>query len=165
MIMLTGMLAGTASTKPLCNTMLLSSVRESLGGEGTDMLFDDPLTTGIAVYVGGFILLTMFESFIAPSLGLPSTLPTEHNQLTREELAIPFVTPITCDNTLPLPPLETLRDKEHHRVGRRVIRQSIVTQYIQCRPDEFKKKKGKCELSEPWSQYYGEDIVIFKKKS
>jgi hypothetical protein len=66
---------------------------------------------------------------------------------------------------LPLPTLATLRTMERHRVGRRSSQETIITQYIRCKQDDFKKNDGVCELSQSWSEYYGEDIVVFKVKT
>lgn len=119
--------------------------------------------TGAACYLGSLALLTAWESVAVPRLKLNGILPDVPilpGQLTERELRLPWILPITADQSIPLPDIDSLRDKERHHVGKI----EKVSQVISIPSERTSIIKGKREVSEEWSSYYGTLICIEKRK-
>lgn len=117
----------------------------------------DPLLFGVVVYAGSFAALSLWETFVVPRFNLDSTLP-ETGSLTRSEKEVPFVTPWTADLPVPPPPYERLDTPF------RVAKRGDVGQFIVSAPDGCPTKDGVAELNEEWTKYYGDPVLIFKRK-
>ena len=126
-----------------------------------DVDLHSPLVTGIIFYVTGYAALSVWEEFVVPQLKLRSILPDVplvDGQLTEKERTEPWITPLTADQTLPLPTLEMLRTKDHHRIGRR----EGVTQYITT-DEKLTRIRGVQEEVEAWNDFYGVPITVYKE--
>lgn len=120
---------------------------------------DSPLSTGVAFYVTGFLLLTAWESVVVPNLQLRSILPDIPflpGQFTQKEKAVSWITPLTLQT--PPPTKEMLKKHGSYMVGSR----DEVRQFITLETKDI--HKGVCEVSREWSEYYKDDVTIFKER-
>ena len=125
-------------------------------------LLDSPLSTGIAFYITGFLLLTAWENAVVPALQLRSILPDIPllpGQLTQTEKAVAWITPLTANLQTPPPTKETLKKRGNHMVGSR----GDVRQFITLETRDI--QKGVCEVSREWSEYYKDTVTIFKERT
>ena len=124
--------------------------------------FSDPLVTGVVFYVSSLFFLTAWEKWIVPTLKLDSILPSSTlllpGDLTKRERESPFVTPLTSRMSTPPPDLETLVKERKYLVGK----VGSVRHFITCEKRDV--VKGCSGVSEEWSEYYGEEIYVYKER-
>jgi len=133
--------------------------------EGSSFLsqFDNsPLVTGLFFYIGGFAFLTIWESFVVPVLQLNSILPDIPligGQLTQKEKAVPWITPLTANLQTPPPNNKELKIRGKYIIGV----QGEVQQFITLEKKDL--QKGVYEYSKEWSEYYKDEVFVFKKRA
>ena len=120
-----------------------------------------PWLVGVGVYVVGFAALTAWEELVVPTFGLRSITPDAPlglRQFSREERAVPFLTPWTADLPVPPPPYERLETP--FCVG------SLggVQQFIAKTEAEIHEVEGVVEKSQAWTEHYGADVIIYKQR-
>lgn len=134
----------------------VSPMLNTLSGVHVD---GSPLTTGVVLYLGGFLLLTAWERFAVPALKLNSILPDVPllpGDLREQEKRIPWITPATLRTSVPPPTKDELRKRRSFFVGNTDTLSQFIT--LESR-DLF---PGACERSPEWSEYYEEDVCIYK---
>jgi hypothetical protein len=122
---------------------------------------NSPLFTGIVFYVVGFAALTAWENIVVPTLQLNSILPDiplRPGELTQQEKAVEWLTPYTASLQTPPPDKEDLKTRGKHPLGKR----GDVRQFITLETKEI--RKGVCEVSPEWSEYYDDEVTIFKDR-
>lgn len=126
-----------------------------------EQVASSPALFGAAVYVSSFAALTAWEAMAVPWLkrrGVMPDVPMLPGMLTEGEKMVPFATPLTAIPYPPLPSLEELQDGRRHLVhtsGR-------VTQHIYTMSGDVSLRDEVREVSDEFSAYYGEDVVIEK---
>lgn len=148
------------SSSPFGNAVADASLPQlSLPEFPTDV---EPWVVGVGIYVVGFAALTAWEEVVAPTFGLHSITPDAPlglRQFSREERAVPFLTPWTADLPVPPPPYERL--EAPFCVGRRgAVKQFIV----KGEADDFQEVEGVVEKSQAWTEHYGADVTIYKRR-
>lgn len=119
----------------------------------------DPVVTGILCYATGLTLLTIWETYVVPTMNLNSILPKaplKKGQFTKEEREIAWITPELC--AFSPPHKADLLSRGKYVVGCRDDVRQIITL------EKRKLCRGVCDVSEQWSDYYGDDIFIFKER-
>ncbi len=99
--------------------------------------------------------LTLWELAISPALkrrGLIADRPLVQGYLTEAQKEIHWLTPLTCDDKVPLPTLDDL-DKADYCVGR----VDDVYQFITTSTGSRER------VSPEFSLYYGTDVYIYKE--
>lgn len=128
----------------------------------TEMLDQTSAEVGLTVYAVGMGSLFLWETFAVPGLKVRGIIPDEPlvpGALTEREKRAPWIKPLTYNSAAPVPSEDDLASKEHHYVGT----QEWVPQYITFR-DTARIQAGVCEKSDEWSDLYGKDVYIFKRK-
>ena len=121
-----------------------------------------PLLTGLVLYAGGLIGLTVWESLVVPRLKLNSILPDVPllpGQFTEAERAVPWKTPWTSDLPIPPPTYKDLKLRKEFMIGK----EDNVGQFI-TNVSLKRQIVGVMESSEEWSEYYHHPISIFKRR-
>ena len=116
-------------------------------------LVDDPVNTGVTVYLVSLVALTLYDAWRRPA----------SETWTAKERDVPWITPLTADLPIPPPTLKKLADMDGFRVGRR----EGVVQFIRV-DDETRtasRVPGVREASPEWSRFYNSSIEIFKSKT
>ena len=116
---------------------------------------DDTIKQGICVYLVGLTALTAWEELVVPYFGLTDRA----NAFTQQERDIEWITPMTADTPVPLPTLESLRTRERQYVGKR----DGIPQFIALDVSQ-PVVPGVCEIDATWSEFYDDDVYIFKQK-
>jgi len=119
-----------------------------------------------AVFMYG---LEWWDEKILPELqekGIMPRIPGEPVKLTKEDRALPYLTPTTADHAVPLPAYTALADA-CHRIG---VTGNNVAQYI-CTQDnrdesnkDFSDSFGECIISDEFTDFYGDATLICKRK-
>lgn len=116
---------------------------------------------GMVCYLGGLAGLTLWEDRVAPRLkkqGIIPDVPLIEGDITEAQRDLKWMTPLTCDQHLPLPSLEMLREKGVHRIG------SIggIHQMITLAPP--KTYPLQVTTSPEWSSHYNTTVYIYKQR-
>eukprot|EP00965_Chrysotila_dentata_P224108 6193987-Pleurochrysis_carterae.AAC.1 len=139
------------------------------------------LITGAIVYGVSMIALSYWEDHILPDLQERGIMPRitkgyeEKARMLKSEKLLPWLTPLTADQSVPLPVYADL-EKSCHHVGRaartltlpthgRIRRRNgDVHQYI-CAAENYKPDKLiDCQISKEFSELYGKPVLICKRK-
>mmetsp|Transcript_1505 Transcript_1505/g.2829 ORF Transcript_1505/g.2829 Transcript_1505/m.2829 type:complete len:197 (+) Transcript_1505:94-684(+) len=123
------------------------------------------LITGAIVYGVSMIALSYWEDHILPDLQERGIMPRitkgyeEKARMLKSEKLLPWLTPLTADQSVPLPVYADL-EKSCHHVGRN----GDVHQYI-CAAENYKPDKLiDCQISKEFSELYGKPVLICKRK-
>lgn len=115
-------------------------------------ILQNRLVFGTFCYITSLLALNAFEN----------AKIIQKTTLTKKEQQIPWITPLTSNQAIPLPIYENLDNK--FLIGSR-IEERRISQFIK-KPENEEYKKGICELSDTWSKFYDDKpIVIFKEIS
>ena len=124
---------------------------------------------GIAGYVVGMIILTLWDEHVLPKLQERNILPTipdsaeELCSLRAKVIELPWVTPLTADRSLPLPSLEELT-RRAHRVGTATLDSGQqVVQYIRAHAVSPRAERDGAErvvLMEPAPPFKAQPVPI-----
>lgn len=111
-------------------------------------------------------LLYAWEMTALPRLQDAGMMPCEKEKLLPSDKKTKWILPSYADTPVPLPTLSSLPSLQPLYVGYRPgSRNTKTKQYISLKSSsDIPLEKGICEVSEEWSTYYGEEIVIFKRK-
>lgn len=141
--------------------LLIDAPLASISQQISEQLASSPALFGATVYVSSFAALAMWETQAVPWLkrrGIMPDVPTLPSMMTEQEKMAPFATPLTAISYPPLPALEELQDGRRHLVqtsGR-------MTQHIYLMDDDVSLRDEVCEVSDEFSDFYEEAIVIEK---
>ena len=122
------------------------------------------VATGMACYVSGMIGLAAWEYAAVPRLkrhGILPDVPLIDGDLAEHQKDLKWMTPLTCDDKLPLPTLEELTKRRTHRIG--CI--GGVYQIISVDPPFCYPRVRVAERSHVWSTHYNQTIYIFKVRT
>lgn len=141
--------------------LLIDVPLASISQQVSEQLASSPALFGAAVYVSSFAALTVWETQAVPRLkrrGIMPDVPTLPSMMTEEEKMTPFATPLTAISYPPLPALEELRDGRRHLVDT----SGRMTQHIYLMTEDVSLREEVCTVSDEFSDFYEEPIVIEK---
>lgn len=121
----------------------------TLSHHNEQIALDAPIITGITVYVVTLIALMVYDKMsTSPSLS--------------ENDEVPWIVPLTADQTVPLPTNEELLGGGRRRVGSRRLGRSNIDQFISVsEPSNSETFK----VSDEWSLMYGTKVYIIKQRA
>lgn len=152
-------LTGLTFPTTLPTTLLSQGTIADLDGvrHDVDSFLHSPLATGLACYTLGMVALIVWDRRDRVR-AIVGRLRTDR-RLSHEEHRLHFLTPLTCDHSIPLPELDELEAKERHFVGR-IDR---VNQFISTNTSA-PLASGVSEIGDEWSRHYGVPVVVSKEK-
>lgn len=104
----------------------------------------------------------LWELTVSPFLKRRGVLPDRpflRGHLTETQKSVQWLTPLTCDDKVPLPTLDELRENDHcvGKVGD--VYQLITTRGTLASTDPFTAR----QVSPEFCDYYGTTVYIYKK--
>ena len=135
---------------------------EAMAPPGLPVHLTPELADGLAVYILGFVALSVWDAVALPWLqdrGYLPRIPPTDGSLTRSERGAPWLTTLTADarpdpEVLLAQPPETV-----FYLGRR----GDVAQFLTRAPPAH-PQPGEYEASEDWSAHYGVEVYLTKRR-
>ena len=118
---------------------------------------------GMFCYVGGMVGFTMWEYKVVPQLkrkGIIPDVPLIEGDITEAQKDLKWMTPLTCDNQLPLPTFDDLKNKGAYRIGST----NGIHQVITLTPSKAYPLDKVAVRSLEWSLHYNTTVFIHKQR-
>ena len=87
-------------------------------------------------------------------------VPLLFGEFTQKEIAEAWISPQMADSSVSPPSLEQLKERKKHMVGKSIT----IRQFITC-DNHQGLRSGVVEVSKEWTDYYDEEIVIYKERA
>ena len=127
------------------------------------------VSMGLAFYAVFMNGLGWWEEHVLPELqerGIMPRIPGEPVKLSKQDRALPWLTPVTADHSVPLPSFEDLASA-CHRIGvtGNNVQQFICTQDERDANEDFTDTFGECVISDEFTSFYkGQRTLVCKRK-